>query len=50
MKHYFERETQCRSDEDRDVVLERGTDGEVHELTIPDEEAVNDAGDNQEKQ
>ena len=45
MKHYFERETQCRSEEETDVVLERGTDGEVHELTIPDEEAETDAGD-----
>ena len=49
MKHFYEKETQCRSAEDRDVVLERGTDGEVKELTIT-EEAVSDAGDNQEKQ
>ena len=50
MKRYFEKETQCRSEEETDVVLERGTDGKVHELTIPDEEAETDAGDNQEKQ
>ena len=50
MKRYFEREAQCQSDEETDIVLERGTDGEVHELTIPDEEAENDAGNNPEKQ
>ena len=49
MKHFYERESQCRSEEDRDVVLERGADGEVKELTIA-EEMDSDAGDNQEKQ
>ena len=49
MKHFYEKETQCRSDEDRDVVLERGVDGEVQELTIA-EEAEENACDNQEKQ
>ena len=49
MKHFYEKETQCRSEEDRDVVLERGADGEVKELTIA-EEAAGDAGNNQEKQ
>ena len=49
MKHFYERESQCRSEEDRDIVLERGADGEVQELTIA-EEAEGDAGDNQEKQ
>ena len=44
MKHFYEKETQCRSEEDRDVVLERGTDGKVQELTIA-EEAETDAGD-----
>ena len=48
MKHFYEKETQCRSDEDRDVVLERGADGKVQELTIAGE-AEDDAGDNQEK-
>ena len=49
MKHFYEKETQCRSEEDRDVVLERGADGKVQELTDT-EEADSDAGDNQEKQ
>lgn len=49
MKRFYEKESQCRSDEDRDVVLERGADGEVQELTIT-EEATDNAGDNQEKQ
>ena len=49
MKHFYEKESQCRSEEDRDVVLERGTNGEVKELTIAEEDEA-DAGDNQEKQ
>ena len=49
MKHFYEKETQCRSEEDRDVVLKRGIDGKVQELTIA-EEAEENACDNQEKQ
>ena len=49
MKHFYEKETQCRSEEDRDVVLERGADGKVQELTDT-EEAENDAGNDPKKQ
>ena len=49
MKHFYEKETQCCSEEDRDVVLERGANGKVQELTIT-EEAEGNADDNQEKQ
>ena len=49
MKHFYEKESQCRSEEDRDVVLERGTNGEVKELTIAGE-AKNDAGNDPKKQ
>ena len=43
MKHYFEKESQCRTEADKDLVLERGTDGEVTELTVADEEDKTDA-------
>ena len=43
MKHYFEKESQCRTEADKDLVLERGTDGEVTELIVADEEDEADA-------